>query len=104
MEAYKELPKEAGPVLTKNTKVNYLYLNDDGMVYIDLSSDFIKEMNAGAGYEGMILQSLVNTFGDYYGANKVMLTIEGKPYESGHVVLEKFEPLEVNYKSILNMN
>ncbi len=104
LAAYKELPKEAGPVLTENTQVNYLYLNDDGMVYIDLSKDFIQEMNAGAGYEVMILQSLANTFGDYYGASKVMLTIEGKPYESGHIVFDKFEPLEVNYKSILNMN
>ncbi len=104
LAAYKELPKEGGPVLTPNTKVNYLYLNDDGMVYIDLSKDFMKEMNAGAGYESLILQSLANTFGDYYGASKVMLTIEGEPYESGHIVFNKFEPIEVNYKSILNMN
>lgn len=104
LAAYKDLPEEAGIVLTENTKVNYLYLNNDGMVYIDLSQDFITEMNAGAGYEVLILQSLANTFGDYYGAQKVMLTIEGEPYESGHIVLDKFEPLDVNYKSILNMN
>ncbi len=104
LKAYKELPKEGGPVLTTNTQVNYLYLNDDGMVYIDLSKNFIDEMNAGAGYEVLILQSLVNTFGDYYGANRVMMTIEGDPYESGHILLDEFEPLSVNYKSIVNMN
>ena len=104
LNAYRELPKEVGPVLTPNTRVNYLYLNDDGMVYIDLSKDFITEMNAGAGFEGLILQSLANTFGDYYGANKVMLTIEGKPYESGHILMDEFEPISVNYKSIVNMN
>jgi hypothetical protein len=33
-----------------------------------------------------------------------MLTIDGKTYESGHIVLEKFEALEVNYDSIVDMN
>jgi len=104
IEAYKELPKEAAPVLTPNTKVNYLYLNQDGMVYVDLSRDFMNEMNAGAGYESLILQSLANTFGDYYGTSKVMLTIDGDTYESGHILLREFEPLEVNYDSIVDMN
>jgi len=104
IEAYKELPKEAAPVLTPNTKVNYLYLNQDGMVYVDLSKDFMNEMNAGAGYESLILQSLANTFGDYYGTSKVMLTIDGETYESGHILLREFEPLEVNYDSIVDMN
>lgn len=104
INAYKDLPKEAVPVLTKNTKVNYLYLNQDGMVYLDLTKEFLQEMNAGSGYEGLILRSLANTIGDYYGVDKVMLTIDGKTYESGHIVLEKFEPLEVNYDSIVDMN
>ncbi len=104
IEAYKELPKEAAPVLTPNTKVNYLYLNQDGMVYVDLSKDFMNEMNAGAGYESLILQSLANTFGDYYGTSKVILTIDGETYESGHILLREFEPLEVNYDSIVDMN
>lgn len=104
INAYKDLPKEAVPVLTKNTKVNYLYLNQDGMVYLDLTKEFLQEMNAGSGYEGLILKSLANTIGDYYGVDKVMMTIDGKTYESGHIVLEKFEPLEVNYDSIVDMN
>ena len=104
LDAYKELPKEAAPVLSENTEVNYLYLNQDGMVYVDLSEEFINEMNAGAGYESLILQSLANTFGDYYGADKVILTIEGETYESGHIALREFEPLEVNYDSIVDMN
>lgn len=104
VEAYKNLPKEAAPVLSKNTAVNYLYLNQDGMVYVDLSQQFIGEMNAGAGYESLILQSLANTLGDYYGADKIILTVDGKTYESGHILLEKFEPIEVNYDSIVDMN
>jgi hypothetical protein len=104
IEAYKDLPKEAAPVLTPGTKVNYLYLNQDGMVYVDLSREFLTEMNAGAGYESLILQSLANTFGDYYATDKVLLTIDGETYESGHILLREFEPLEVNYDSIVDMN
>lgn len=102
--AYKELPAEAVGVLTANTKVNSLYLNNDGMVYVDLSQDFLTEMNLGSGFEALVLQSLANTFGDYYGRDKVILTIDGKTYESGHIILDKFEPLQVNYDSIVDMN
>lgn len=89
----------AGAVLTPNTKINFLYLNEDGKVYVDLSSDFIKEMNAGSGYEGMMLQSIANTFGNYYNASKVVLTIDNKLYESGHFAFKKGEYLNVKLEN-----
>ncbi|MGB4589286.1 MAG: GerMN domain-containing protein [Clostridiaceae bacterium] len=104
LDAYKDVPENVLGVLTKNTIVNYLYLNKDGMVYVDLSKDFITEMNLGSGYEMLVLQALTNTLGDYYGASKVILTIDGETYESGHILLEKFEPLEVNYDGVIDMN
>ena len=93
--AYKE--NAPWPVFTPNTKINSLYLNNDGMVYIDLSNDFLTEMNAGAGYEAMMLQSIANTFGNYYGVERVLLTIDNQPYSSGHIVLEQGEYLTVNW-------
>ena len=95
--AYKQ-PFEGipGTVLSDNTKINSLYLNDDGMVYIDLSRDFVTEMNAGAGYETQILQCVANTFGSYYGADKVILTIDNSLYESGHIKLNQGEYLTVD--------
>lgn len=94
---YKEVLADTDSVvLTANTKINYLYLNEDGMVYIDLSKDFLTEMNAGSGYESMILDSLATTFGNYYGVDKVVLTIDGGNYESGHIVLEKGDYISVD--------
>lgn len=90
------LEDEDSVVLTKNTKINYLYLNYDGMVYIDLSKEFLSEMNAGSGYEGKILESLAATFGTYYGADRVVLTIDGGDYESGHIVLGPEDYIEFN--------
>lgn len=95
--SYKEVLQDTQSiVLTESTKINYLYLNNDGMVYIDLNKAFLTEMNAGSGYESQILQSLAATFGSYYGVNRVVLTIDGGNYESGHIVLEKGDYLEFN--------
>ncbi len=89
-----------GKVFSSNTEINSLYLNDDGMVYIDLNRVFLEEMNAGAGYEAMILQSIANTFGSYYNAEKVILTIDGELYESGHIAFQKGEYITVHVDNI----
>lgn len=94
-KAYKDPVNDLGQVFSENTKINSLYLNKDGMVYIDLNEAFLKEMNAGAGYEAMILQSIANTFGKYYGVKRIILTIDNEPYESGHIIMEKGEYLEI---------
>ena len=96
-DTYKETPPEPlGRVFSPGTEINSLYLNADGMVYIDLNKAFQKEMNAGAAYEQMILQSVANTFGHYYGVNRVMLTVDGQPYESGHIAMRPGEYLTVD--------
>lgn len=95
--AYKERPsQDSGIVLTENAKINSLFLHQDGRVYIDLSAAFITEMNAGSSIESMILQSLANTMGGYYGVSEVYLTVENEPYESGHILMEEGEGLEVD--------
>ena len=88
-----------GKVFSENTLINSLYLNKDGMVYIDLNSKFMTEMNAGSMYEGMILQSVTNTFCKYYGANRIILTIDNKFYESGHFMFEKGDYLVADYET-----
>ncbi|WP_051237946.1 GerMN domain-containing protein [Lacticigenium naphthae] len=83
-------------MISDNTTINTLYLNEDGYVYVDLSEDFIADMNAGAGIESMILQGLANSLGKYYSAERVYLTIDGGAYESGHIVLEEDDYLTVD--------
>lgn len=89
------------PLASTNTKVNSLYLDKDGIVQVDFSPEFVNEMNAGAGYELLILQSITNTLGNYYGARAVSITLEGKPYESGHVLMKKGETFKVNMKAVV---
>lgn len=100
-QGYKDaLKNQSTKVFSKNTKINSLYLNRDGMVYLDLNRAFVDEMNAGSGYEALILQSVANTFGSYYGVNRVLLTIDNKLYESGHIALKKGEYLKVRLGDI----
>lgn len=93
--AYKEVPGELVPVLSENVEINYLYLNEDGNVYVDFSRELIDEMNAGSGLESMILTSLVNTIGGYYNVESVYLTVDGAPYQSGHIWIEEGEFIPV---------
>lgn len=84
-----------GKLISKNTKIKSLYLNKDNMVYVDFSKELVSEMNAGSGYESMILQSITNTLGNYYGVKKVYITVEGQPYSSGHILMKKGEAFTV---------
>lgn len=88
-------------ILSPNTKINELFYNEEeNSVHIDLTKDFVTEMNAGAGMEAMILQSLTNTLGNYYGVHEVYITIDGGPYESGHIIIHEGEPSLVNYDNV----
>ncbi|MHB8127093.1 MAG: GerMN domain-containing protein [Desulfitobacteriaceae bacterium] len=99
-KAYKDLPKgDIGKVLGPNAKIKSLYLNKDNMVYVDFTKELVSEMNAGSGYEALILQSITNTLGTYYGVDKVYITIEGSPYSSGHIIKKKGEAFTVNFNN-----
>lgn len=88
-------------LISTNTKINEIHYNEnENSVHIDLSKDFIKEMNAGAWFEGQILQSIANSLGMYYGVNKVYLSVDGGNYESGHIIIEKGEPFHVDLNKL----
>ncbi|MDW5299965.1 MAG: GerMN domain-containing protein [Sedimentibacter sp.] len=88
-------------VLSTATKINNLnYNEEDNSVHVDLSKEFVTDMNAGASFEAMILQSITNTLGAYYGVQNVYITIDDGPYESGHIIIEKGEPYKVDLKNV----
>lgn len=99
----KEASKDSRlPLASINTKINSLYLGEDNIVHIDFSKELVSDMNAGAGYESLILQSITNTLGIYYGVTEVLITMEGKPYESGHILMKEGETFEVDYNNVVN--
>lgn len=98
-KAIKNLARE-NQVLTPNAKINSLQLKDNETVNVDFSKELITEMNAGSSYEAMILQSITNTLGIYYNVENVYITVEGAPYESGHIMLEENEPFKVDLENV----
>lgn len=96
-QAYKEVAENIlGRPLTTSVAVNSLYLNNDRKVYVDMNSAFIEEINKNKAYERGILQSIANTLGNYYNAQEVVLTIEGKLYKSDNITMKKGEAIKVN--------
>lgn len=91
-------------VMTENADINNVEVTKAGILKIDFNRSFVDEMNAGSSYEEMIIHSIVNTFGEYYEADKVEITIEKKPYTSGHIEFEKGEYLTPDYTNIVCVN
>lgn len=89
------------PTLSENTTINKLNLNRESWTLeVDLSNEFKTEMNAGSSYELEIIDSLVNTLGDFYDVEKVFITVEDEPYSSGHLELLENDYFKVDTKNI----
>lgn len=83
-------------ILPEGTTINYLFLNNDNIVEMDVSSEFEENMNAGSTGELFAVYTLVNTLSQYYGAQEVLLTVDGEPYEGAHMALQEGETLAFN--------
>ncbi|NMC57150.1 MAG: GerMN domain-containing protein [Eubacteriaceae bacterium] len=93
-----------GKVFGTTTVINSLTLKSDGKVYIDLNKAFVTDMNAGSEYESMILTSIANTFGQYYGVSKVVITIDGSPYSSGTIIMKQGEYFKTKLTGAVHVN
>ena len=86
-DIFKNVPTGSGltPVMSADAMLGSLTFDTaSGIVTADVSREFITGMVAGAQLEGMILESLANTLGRYFQTDKVQVTVDGGPYESGH--------------------
>ena len=91
-------------LMSSNTVINSVGLNtSDGKVYVDFSQQFVTEMNAGTTKETGVLRSVTDTLGYYYGVDKVIITIDGQPYSSGHILMDKGEAFKINYNGALKV-
>lgn len=104
-ENLKNAPSKEFMSIKATIKVNKIELSEEkGLVNIDFSNNFVKEMNLGSGTESSNLQAIVNTLGYNYKVDKVLITLDGKPYSSGHIIMKKDEAFSVNYDGCFKMN
>jgi len=88
------------PALGENVQIQAISRNSEkNEVTVDFSSNLVREMNAGTSLEVLILESLTNTFANYYQAEKVIITMNGKPYLSGHIAMGEGEAFTPNFEN-----
>ncbi|SMC90311.1 GerMN domain-containing protein [Papillibacter cinnamivorans] len=81
------VPEGSGlsPLMSPNASILSISMDDKtGIATVDFSREFLTEMNAGSSLETMLLDSVADTVGRYFQTEKVGITLEGEPYESGH--------------------
>ncbi|MDD3656653.1 MAG: GerMN domain-containing protein [Atribacterota bacterium] len=74
------------PTVPSTTRVNALYISD-GIAYIDLSSEIIKNHSGGSTGELLTVYSIVLTLTSFPDINKVQIMVDGNSGETlvGHV-------------------
>lgn len=91
---------ENATLLPENVEINYLFIDEEDIAHVDFSEELLSEVQAGAGIESMILQSIINTIGDYYMVEDILLTVENEPYSSGHIALDEGETMTVDFEQV----
>lgn len=86
-------------LMSSDTTLNSLWIEPgSSMATIDFSKEFVTKMNAGTTKETGVLDSVVNTVGYYFQVQKVILTIDGQPYSSGHILMKEGEAMSTTYQ------
>jgi len=86
-------------LMSSDTTLNSLWMAPgSSTATIDFSQEFVTKMNAGTTKETGVLDSVVNTVGYYFQVQKVILTIDGQPYSSGHILMKEGEAMTTTYQ------
>nr|WP_300090362.1 FAD-dependent oxidoreductase [Sedimentibacter sp.] len=94
--AYRDIVYGEVRVLPKNSRLNTIDMDMDWTLHIDLSKEFLSGMNEEAMQEGMILQSITNTFGRFFGTDQVRFTVDNEDYKSSNIKLRQ-QPMKVDF-------
>lgn len=92
--------------ISKDTKINSIHFdrNNNWTVKVDFSDEFLNDMKVGTALESEILKSIINTLGKFYDTERVYISVNGRPYESGHFAMKNEEGFLVNTDEIEEFN
>lgn len=103
LKAQSEKQKDAISSIPNDAKVLGVTIEPKlDAVQIDLSYEY-EQMGYGSLGEYLALHSLAYTIGYYYNVDYVIITVEGKPYESGHFYFQSQEgiSLTINKEEVM---
>ena len=93
------------PALSSDITLNsYTIDNENSIITLDFSSNFVSAQNLGAGAESSTLAAICNTFGSYFNVENVIITLDGKPYSSGHILMTEGETFKVDLNNAVELN
>lgn len=85
------------PTIDWSVKINNIvpiYKKD--FICVDFSKDFLNLSEKGVHVENALLQCIVNTFGYNFEVSNIIITIDGEPYLSDNILMEKGKPFKVD--------
>lgn len=90
------------PLISKLVDIKSIEMDrTNNILKVDFNKQLIKDnLEMGSFLENELVQAIVNTLGTYYETNKVFISVEGRPYESGHMLLEDGEYFETTEDAI----
>lgn len=98
VEALDRGPAAGGvAVLPAGTSVRFVYLDESGLLTVDLSRSFVQGFHGGSGAEYLAVASLVRTLaGNLPEVKRVLLVCGGEPLATlgGHVPLDR--PMDIS--------
>lgn len=90
------LPVDYQPMLPGNSSIRSMSVDwPNVLLTVDLSKDYVQNIDVGAGIESDMLQALANTLGNFYNVWNVEILLDGNRYESGHILRHEGEYWEV---------
>lgn len=87
--AYQNIVSGDVKVLSKNSRLNKIDMDMDRTLHIDLNNEFLNHKDVEAMHEGMILQSITNTFGRFFSTEQVRFTVDNEDYKSTNIKLRQ---------------
>ena len=68
---------------------NSFTVDNSNVIHLDMGQDFAAQIfSSGTAGEHIMVGSLVNSFISVFEADAVLITVDGKPFESGHAIYD----------------
>ena len=76
-------------VFSAPVTANSFTVDNSNVIHLDMGQDFATQIfSSGTAGEHIMVGSLVNSFISVYEADAVLITVDGKPFESGHAIYD----------------
>lgn len=103
-ELKKNPSEEIASALNSDISLNSAKVDSENdIIKLDFSSNFVEAQNLGSGPESSTLTAICNTFGDYFNVSKVIITLDGNPYTSGHISMKDGDTFKVDLNNTLEL-